>query len=91
MELESKDGKQQTVTRLVLCVALAVGLYAVAGKLPALEPYRPWLEAHKVQAIAVAAAVLFGVSLAVFPLPDREEDARESGGDCGLEGEGDPL
>ena len=50
--METKPDKQQTVTRLALCVVVAVALYAAAGKVPPLEPYRPWLEVHKVQAIA---------------------------------------
>ena len=70
--MEKKLEKSQTLTRLALCGALAVGLYAAAVKLPPLEPYRPWLEEHKMEAIAVAAAVLFGLSLLLLPL-EREE------------------
>lgn len=58
--METKPDKQQTVTRLALCVVVAVALYAAAGKVPPLEPYRPWLEEHKVQAIAIAAATCSG-------------------------------
>ena len=65
--METKPDKQQTVTRLALCVVVAVALYAAAGKVPPLEPYRPWLEVHKVQAIAITAAILFGLSLLLFP------------------------
>ena len=65
--METKPDKQQAVTRLALCVVVAVALYAAAGKVPPLEPYRPWLEEHKVQAIAITAAILFGLSL----LPGR--------------------
>ena len=65
--METKPDKQQTVTRLALCVVVAVALYAAAGKVPPLEPYRPWLEEHKVQAIAITAAILFGLSLLLFP------------------------
>ena len=68
--METKPDKQQTVTRLALCVVVAVALYAAAGKVPPLEPYRPWLEEHKVQAIAITAAILFGLSLLLFP-PER--------------------
>ena len=45
--METKPDKQQTVTRLALCVVVAVALYAAAGKVPPLEPYRPWLEEHR--------------------------------------------
>ena len=44
--METKPDKQQTVTRLALCVVVAVALYAAAGNVPPLEPYRPWLEEH---------------------------------------------
>ena len=64
--METKPDKQQAVTRLALCVVVAVALYAAAGKVPPLEPYRPWLEEHKVQAIAITAAILFGLSLLLF-------------------------
>lgn len=38
--METKPDKQQTVTRLALCVVVAVALYAAAGKVPPLELYR---------------------------------------------------
>ena len=56
--METRPEKSQALTRLALCVILAVGLYAGAGKLPQLEPWREWLEGHKIEAIAAAAAVL---------------------------------
>ena len=56
--METRPEKSQALTRLALCVILAVGLYAGAGKLPQLEPWRGWLEGHKIEAIAAAAAVL---------------------------------
>ena len=36
--METKPDKQQTVTRLALCVVVAVALSAAAGHGPALEP-----------------------------------------------------
>ncbi len=72
--MELGQDKQQTITRLAICVVIAVVLYAALDKLgggiPKLAPYKPWLEQNKVQAIAIAAAVLFGASLAVFPLEE---------------------
>lgn len=73
--METKPDKQQTVTRLALCVVVAVALYAAAGKVPPLEPYRPWLEEHKVQAIAITAAILFGLSLLLFQRPRKRAPA----------------
>lgn len=74
--MDQKPDKQNTLARLALCVLLAAGLYAAldkfGGNLPQLAPHRPWLEEHKVQAIAIAAAVLFGVSLVLFPLDGEE-------------------
>ena len=75
--VETRPEKSQALTRLALCVILAVGLYAGAGKLPQLEPWRGWLEGHKIEAIAAAAAVLYGVSLLLFPLPKEGEDGVE--------------
>ena len=39
--METRPEKSQALTRLALCVILAVGLYAGAGKLPQLEPVPP--------------------------------------------------
>lgn len=85
--METKPDKQQTVTRLALCVVVAVALYAAAGKVPPLEPYRPWLEEHKVQAIAITAAILFGLSLLLFPPEEggAEPAAPEEGPCAGYE------
>ena len=85
--METKPDKHQTVTRLALCVVVAVALYAAAGKVPPLEPYRPWLEEHKVQAIAITAAILFGLSLLLFPPEEggAEPAAPEEGPCAGYE------
>ncbi len=65
--MEFKLDKSQTVLRLALCGGGAALLYAGALKLPALAERRDWLEAHRVEAIAVGAAVLFGLSLVLAP------------------------
>ena len=94
--MEAKPEKSQSITRLALCVLIAAGLYAGAGKLPQLEPYRPWLEEHKIEAIAVAAAVLFGLSLALLPLAQGEGEReaaqpQEAGPRAGYEPTEGPL
>ena len=91
--METKPDKQQAVTRLALCVVVAVALYAAAGKVPPLEPYRPWLEEHKVQAIAITAAILFGLSLLLFPPEEggAEPPAPEEGPHAGTQGDGHPV
>ena len=79
MEGMERREKQSTVTRLAVCVALALAIYFggerlwTSLKLPFWEKYRPWLEENKIQAIAVVAGVLFAVSLAVFPLKKGED------------------
>ena len=80
--MELKGNKQEMVTRLAVCVVVALILYyggeklCAAAKLPLWEQYRPWLEQNRMQAIAIVAAVLFGVSLAVLPLSGQEAAAQ---------------
>ena len=72
--------KRETITRLAVCVVIAVGLYlggeklCTALKLPLWETYGPWLERNKLQSIAVVAAVIFGISLVVAPLKHGETE-----------------
>ncbi len=79
MELKQAGGDQ--MTRLAVCVVVAVGVVYAAEKLcqgkgyPLWEKYGPWLKDNKVQAIAIAAAVLYGASLALWPQENREEEA----------------
>ena len=80
--MEHKPEKSPALIRLALCVAAAVGLCAGAARLPQLEPWRDWLEEHRVEAIAAAAAVLYGLSLALFPLPEAGEAETPEAGPC---------
>ena len=79
--MERSGSKQETLTRLAVCVIAALILYSSAKplcsapKLPLWEEYRPWLEKNRIQAIAVVSAVLFGLSLALFPLEAKEEES----------------
>lgn len=68
------EGKQNsTMARLAVCAVVAVGAVYAAEQLcqgknyPLWEKYGPWLMANKVQAIAIAAAVLYAASLALWP------------------------
>ncbi len=74
------DGKQffspekgDLMTRLAVCAVIGIGIvYAAeqfcAGKhIPLWEKYGPWVTENKVQAVAIVAAVLYGVSLALWP------------------------
>ena len=78
--MELSGSKQETLTRLAVCVIAALILYSSAKplcsalKLPLWEEYRPWLEKNRIQAIAVVSAVLFGLSLAPFPLEAKPEE-----------------
>ncbi len=77
------EGRQDgTMARLAVCVVVAVGAVYAAEQLcegkgyPLWEKYGPWLKANKLQAIAIAAAVLYGASLALWPeekLPEPPE------------------
>ena len=70
---------QDTLTRLGVCVVVSVALLYGAealldGKsIPLWEKYGPWLKDNKVQAIAIAAAVLYGASLALWPQEGKGE------------------
>lgn len=81
--MEWKPDQKKTAARLALCGGLAAVLYGAAVKLPALEEYRPWLEEHRLEAGVAAAAVLFGLSLLVFPLPERTDDEADPDDPCG--------
>lgn len=87
--MDFKENKQEMITRLACCVVAALILYYAVEKfgdklnIPVLEEYRPYLEKNRIQVIAVLAAVLFGVSLAVFPI---EKNAREIPPDSGCDG-----
>lgn len=71
VDLESKGN--DTMARLAVCAVIAVGLVYGAEQLcegkhyPLWEKYGPWLKENKIQAIAVIAAVLYGLSLALWP------------------------
>lgn len=66
--MDATTDKRQAAVRLALCGGGAALLYALAIKLPVLEPHKPWLEEHRIQTIGLAAAALFGLSLALAPL-----------------------
>lgn len=69
MENQTND----TMARLAVCAVIAVGVVYGAEKLcqgknyPLWEKYGPWIMSNKVQAVAVLAAALYGVSLALWP------------------------
>ena len=71
VDMENKGN--DTMARLAVCAVIAVGIVYGAEKLcegknyPLWEKYGPWLKANKVQAIAVIAAVLYGLSLSLWP------------------------
>ena len=67
------------MARLAVCVVVSVAVVYAAEKLcegksyPLWEKYGPWLKDNKVQAIAIAAAVLYGASLALWPQEGKGE------------------
>ena len=68
-----------SMTRRALCAVVAAAAVYAGEKLcegkhwPLWEKYGPWILENKVQAIAVLAAVLYGVSLAVWPEEKKPE------------------
>ena len=68
-----------SMPRLALCAVVAAAAVYAGEKLcegkhwPLWEKYGPWILENKVQAIAVLAAVLYGVSLAVWPEEKKPE------------------
>ena len=90
MEHLELGDKRETVTRLAVCVVIALAIclggekLCTALKLPLWEKYGHWLERNKIQSIAVVAAVIFGISLLVAPLKPGQEAPHDS---CGEEEE----
>lgn len=77
------EENKELLSRIAACVVAALILYYAGDKLSQQlhlslwEKYRPWLEENKIQAVATVAAVLFGLSLAVFPVPPEEKEQEE--------------
>ena len=73
MDFQQNKPNRDTLTRLAVCVVIAVAAVYAAEKLcegkhfPLWDKYGPWILQNKVQAIAVLAAVLYGASLALWP------------------------
>jgi len=74
------EENKELLTRIAICVVAALMIYYVGDKISSQfqfglwEKYRPWLEENKIQAVAVVAAILFGVSMAAFPLPSEQKE-----------------
>ena len=70
--MEQHLKQSPALMRLAVCIVAAAALYAALDRfgerIPQLSPHMPWLAEHKVQTIALMAAVLFGAGLALFPL-----------------------
>ena len=73
------EENKKLLTRIAYCAAAALVIYYAGNSVSEqyhfrmLEKYRPWMEENKIQAIAVISAVLFGVSLALFSIPQEEK------------------
>ena len=91
MKLNLPTIKGDSMTRLAICAVLAIGAVYAAQQLcegkhwPLWEKYGPWITENKVQAIAVLAAVLYGLSLALWPEKDQAltEEGQEGFEVCG--------
>lgn len=87
------DGKQlfppekgDLMTRLAVCAVIGIGVVYAAEQLctgkniPLWEKYGPWVLENKIQAVAIVAAVLYGVSLALWPEKGQTPPAAEDTG-----------
>lgn len=82
--MEQKQGNEDQLARLALCALLAAGVVYAGAKYcpgkgyPLWDKYGPWIAENKVRAIAGAAALLYVLSLALWPqekgLPGTEEE-----------------
>ncbi len=78
---ELTGDKKELLTRIAVCAVAAIILYYILDEtsekvhLDILVKYRPWLKENKVQAIAVIAAVLFGLSMAMWPLEEEKKNS----------------
>lgn len=79
--MEAHKDRNPLAARLALCglggLALVYGAQRLsdAGRLPAQARLGPWLEDNRTQAILLAAALLFGLSLVLLPLEQAEDGA----------------
>jgi len=71
--LQKQNKPDRTMTRLAICAVISAAVvYAAEGfcqgkNWPLWEKYGPWILDNKLQTIAILAAVLYTVSLAVWP------------------------
>ena len=78
--MEQKENRGDAAVRLACCTVIALIICYGAEKLgeglklPLWEEHGHLLKENKVQAIAILAALLFGASLALFPLPEEEHE-----------------
>lgn len=84
--LREHEGKSaEPMTRLALCAVIAVAAVYAVEKLcegkhwPLWDKYGPWILENRVQAIAILAAVLYGASLALWPMEKKPHTDPEEG------------
>ena len=71
--MQKQNKPDRTMTRLAICAVISAAVvYAAEGfcqanNWPLWEKYGPWILDNKLQTIAILAAVLYTVSLAVWP------------------------
>ena len=81
MERGQAGGDQ--MARLAVCVVVSIAAVYAVEKLcegkgyPLWEKYGPWIKENRVQAIAIAAAALYGAALALWPPSGGKEAAGE--------------
>ena len=81
--LEHQIKEMDTLTRLVLCAAAGAGVVYLCEKLlpgqklPLWETWGPWVQENRTQAIALAAGVIYVLSLLLWPEEKAEEERFE--------------
>lgn len=73
------ENNQELLKRIAYCVAAALVVYYAGDSISEqfhfqlLDKYHPWVKENKIQSIAVISAVFFGISLALFPIPQENK------------------
>ncbi len=72
------EENKELLTRIAICVVAAFIVYYAGDRISDqfhfsfLDKSKPWLAENKIQVVAVVAAILFGISMAAFPLPSEQ-------------------
>lgn len=86
--MQEQNKPDRTMARLAVCAVIAAAVvYAAEGfcqgkNWPLWEKYGPWILENKIQATAILAAVLYVLSLALWPEDPSQRKAEEGFEPC---------